>query len=169
MSHTKDSVMLPIKWRYIFEGRRRLLFLILDVTLSVVSYLLALSLRYEMDIPFAMVRPLWVIIPSILILRAPCYVYFDLYQTLWRYLGTQELLSIIKAVTAGSLFLPVVTYFLGLPSYPRSVFVIDWFILIIALGGSRVGFKMMSEKLRKLDQKQKKSVLIIGADDSGEQ
>ena len=162
-------MIFSIKWRYIFEGKRRLLFLILDVSLSLASYLLALSLRYEMDIPPAMIRSLWLILPSIIFLRAPCYVYFDLYQTLWKYLGTQELISIIKAVTAGSLFLPVATYFMGLPSYPRSVFIIDWFILIIALGGSRIGFKIMAEKLRKLDQKQKKNVLIIGAEDSGEQ
>ena len=93
--------MNSIKLRYILESRRRVLFLLIDVSLSIFSFWAGYALRFEWNIPFSEHTTFISLIPFIIILRAPCFVYFGLYQTLWQYLGIQELLSIIKAVTVG--------------------------------------------------------------------
>lgn len=107
-------------------------------------------------------------IPFIIFLRTPCFVTFGLYQTLWQYLGIQELLSIIKAVTVGSLLLPFVPFLFQMNLPPRSTLIIDWLLLIVLLGGSRVLFKLTAERLRATPLDNRKNVIIVGAEDAGE-
>ncbi len=158
-----------IKLRYIFESRRRSLFLILDILFSVFSLWMGFNLRYEGNIPPEEAQLLFhTLIPVMILLRAPCFIYFGLYQTLWQYLGIQELISIIKAVTVGSLLLPFIPFFLQTSYPPRSTLVIDWLILIMVVGGSRVIFKLTAERLRQPKFDRRKSVIIVGAEDTGE-
>ena len=160
--------LTSIKWRYIFESRRRLMFLISDLVVSVFSFWAAFALRFELLIPDQEWSAFLRIIPFIIILRAPCFVYFGLYQTLWQYLGIQELLAIIKAVSVGSLLIPFIPFFMQMDFFPRSVLIIDWLLLMVILGGSRVVFKLTVEKLKRPRFDHRKNVLIVGAEDMGE-
>jgi lipopolysaccharide/colanic/teichoic acid biosynthesis glycosyltransferase len=157
-----------LHWRYIFESRRRSMFLVFDLCISMLSYFIAFLLRFGGHIPEAEFDTMVRMFPFIVLIRAPLFVYFGLYQTLWQYLGTQELLSIIKAVLSGSLLLPFAPFFLQFEIFPRSALVIDALVLISIIGGSRIVFKLSAEKLRNPRLGQKKNVLIIGAEDAGE-
>jgi len=158
-----------VKLSYIFESRRRILFLLFDLYISVLSLWLAFELRFEGAIPPSQRLSLLVLLPLAVIVRMPCFIYFGLYQSLWQYLGVQELLAIIKAVLAGSLLLPVVPYLLHMDFEPRSTLIIDWFLLTVALGGIRIIFKLTAERLhRPALSEARKNVLIIGAEDNGE-
>jgi FlaA1/EpsC-like NDP-sugar epimerase len=73
-----------------------------------------------------------------------------------------DLFNITVATTFGSiLFLLSVRFFFGEISYPRSIFIIDWFLNIFLMGGIRL--------LRRLHEKtgeegaSKKRVIVIGA------
>jgi FlaA1/EpsC-like NDP-sugar epimerase/lipopolysaccharide/colanic/teichoic acid biosynthesis glycosyltransferase len=160
--------MNSIKLRYILESRRRVVFLLVDLALSVLSLWAGYALRFEGDIPATDLENLKSLIPFILLLRTPCFIYFGLYQTLWQYLGIQELLAIIKAVTVGSLFMPFVPFLFQMDSPPRSALIIDWLLLITLLGGSRVVFKLTADRLRSPRFDSRKNVLIVGAEDAGE-
>jgi len=158
-----------VKVRYILESRRRLLFLLVDIGLSIFCYWMAFMLRFEGKIPPEDIVVMKTILPFVILLRVPCFVYFGLYQTLWQYLGIQELIFIIKAVTVGSLLLPIVPFLMQIASAPRSILIIEWFLLIMILGGSRVFFKVTAERLKRPQLgKNRKNVLIVGADDTGE-
>jgi FlaA1/EpsC-like NDP-sugar epimerase/lipopolysaccharide/colanic/teichoic acid biosynthesis glycosyltransferase len=161
-------IMNSIKLRYILESRRRIMFLIIDLCLSVLSFWAGYQLRFEGNISFVDFEVMKGLIPFIIILRAPCFIYFGLYQTLWQYLGIQELIAIIKAVTVGSLLLPFVPFFIQMDMPPRSTLIIDWLLLVILLGGSRVIFKLSADRLRSTQLDNKKNVLIVGAEDAGE-
>jgi len=156
------------KFRYIFVSKKRIFFLLVDVLLAVFSYWVAFALRYDGDIPPQAIAFITMMLPFVIILRTPCFIYFGLHGTLWRYLGLQELFSIIKAVTAGSVFLLLVSFFSGVRFHPRSVFVMDWLMLIMALSGLRIFFRIAVEKLNKPPRVSTKKVLIIGAEDAGE-
>ncbi|MBN1688947.1 MAG: polysaccharide biosynthesis protein [Candidatus Omnitrophica bacterium] len=161
-------LLSSIKFRYILESRRRFAFLIADLIISTGSFYVAFALRFEGDIPPADMMILKTLIPFVFLLRAPCFIYFGLYQSLWQYLGIQELISIIKAVSVGTLLLPLVPFLLQIIPIPRSIVIIDWFMLIMALGGLRIVFKVTAEKLRKPRFDLRKRVLIVGAEDPGE-
>lgn len=157
------------KWGYIFESRRRISFLAFDLVLAAASYAAAFLLRFENQVPEDQLAIFWAMLPWVLILRGFCYVSFGLYQTLWQYLGLTELIAIVKSVTAGSLLLPVVSFLAQTGYQPRSTLVLDWLILILALGFSRIFFKVTAERLRVPRTGHKsKNTLILGAGDAGE-
>ena len=161
-------VLSSVKLNYILESRRRFIFLLLDIAISVLSYCAAYLLRFEGTIPPEDLAFMRATLPFVVLLRAPCFIYFGLYQSLWQYLGIQELMSIIKAVTIGSLLIPLLPFMLQV-AVPRAVLIIDWILLIVALGGSRVFFKLTTERLRhSWLAENRKNVLIVGAGDSGE-
>ncbi len=161
-------IMNSIKLRYILESRRRILFLVIDLCLAVLSFWLGYILRFEGVIPPGEQAILAAMIPFVIMLRTPCFISFGLYQTLWQYLGIQELLAIIKAVTISSLLLPFVPFLFQMPVPPRSTLIIDWLLLIFLLGGSRIIFKLTTERLRASPLDNRKNVLVIGAEDAGE-
>ncbi len=160
-----------IKLRYILESKRRLLFLFLDMILSLISFWAALYLRFEGKVPVYETHMFFYFIPLILAVRAPCFVYFSLYQTLWQYLGIQELFAIVKASLAGSILCTLLFFLLQMDFPPRSVLIIDALLLTSILGGLRIFFKVSAEKLRKPylgSLGVRKNVLIVGAEDTGE-
>ncbi len=159
-----SSLKLP----YIFESKRRVLFLLFDLLISGLSFWFGFLLRFEGRVPHADAVIFQTLLPLMLIVRAPCFISFGLYQTLWQYLGIQELLSIIRAVIVGSFIFPVIPFLFQMDFPPRSVLITDGLLLITCLGGSRVIFKLTAERLRRPILGSKKNALIIGAEDTGE-
>lgn len=158
-----------LKWSYIFESRRRVFFLSLDLVLAAATYAAAFHIRFENQVPEDQRAIMLAMLPWVICIRAFCYVSFGLYQTLWQYLGLEELISIIKAVTVGTLLIPVAGFLLQTGDQPRSTLVVDWLLLILVLGLSRVLFKITAERLRKPKiGSGRKNALIIGAGDAGE-
>jgi FlaA1/EpsC-like NDP-sugar epimerase len=104
---------------------------------------------------------------------------------MWRYTSISDLLNIIKAATASSLFIVVLiafkTRFIG---YSRSVFLIDWFLTILFIAGFRLIVRLFFERyttnesgqrirpslvgMLSHNRKNAKKLLIIGAGDCGE-
>lgn len=162
-------IFTSIKLRYIFESRRRLLILFFDLIISLFSYVAAFALRFDWAVPVQNQRFILAALPCVAILRAPWLVYFGLYQSLWQYVGVQELFSIVKAVTIGSLMLPLIPFAFQMDFQPRSTLIIDWFLLIMMLGAMRIVFKLVTERMKRKGLKEEsKNVLIIGANDTGE-
>lgn len=97
---------------------------------------------------------------------------FKLYNRVWSYASTGELLAIINAVTVGALgiitmsFLYQYTKFFTTP-LPRSVFILSWAFTIILIGGTRFSWRMYIDKKRDLGSIVGRRALIIGAGDAG--
>jgi len=95
-----------------------------------------------------------------------------LYKGIWRYSSTPDLLRLIKGISF-SLFVSIMVAFFynRLEVIPRSVFVIDWLLLIVALGGGRLGYRIIRDYFlqRQLDLNSAIRVLVVGAGAAGEQ
>ena len=100
---------------------------------------------------------------------------FGLYNRLWQYASTGELLSIIYAVTVGTGGTVAVVYLYGLfnasTSYirmPRTGAVLLWLAMVFLIGGSRFIWRILQENTfdRHVPGSQKQ-VLIVGAGDAG--
>ena len=101
---------------------------------------------------------------------------FGLYNRLWQYASTGELLSIIYAVTVGTGGTVAVVYLYGLfnattSSYirmPRTGAVLLWLAMVFLIGGSRFIWRILQENTfdRHVPGSQKQ-VLIVGAGDAG--
>ncbi len=128
---------------------------------------LAFVLRFESLQPLEYRDYLLSYLPLLLLIRVTFYLRHGLNRGLWRYSSVSDLLRIIRSITYGSIiFLLTVRYLLNDASYPRSVYVLDWLLLIMISGGSRLFIRVFREYLQ--SETSGKRVLLIGAGDAGE-
>lgn len=96
-----------------------------------------------------------------------------MYRGVWRYASIDDLMAITKAVTLTILaFLPLLFLMSRLELFPRSVPLIQWFLLLAMLGGPRFLYRIFKD--RRLDRiaasvgYRRIPVLLVGAGDEAE-
>ncbi|BBB90130.1 MAG TPA: nucleoside-diphosphate sugar epimerase/dehydratase [Methylomusa anaerophila] len=104
-------------------------------------------------------------LPEIIVVRLVTFYFFGLYHRLWRYASISELLGIIGAVTASSIIISVFMYAIGV-DLPRSLAVINWLLVIVFVGASRMFIRVLSF-MRQRQNEQTTRTLIVGAGDAG--
>jgi FlaA1/EpsC-like NDP-sugar epimerase len=143
-----------------------------DAVLIVSSLFLSYALRLNTLELSEHTHQLLTIIPLMLVLRLGAFVVMGLYRGMWRFTGMRDLISLIKAVTISSVLAMTVLFLaFRLEEYPRSVFIIDWFVVLVLAGGSRFGYRLLREGWLKptgAPHGSAKKVLIVGADRAGE-
>jgi FlaA1/EpsC-like NDP-sugar epimerase len=145
---------------------RRALVVFLHLALVVVASYTAFLLRFDGLIPSSYLRVYLQALPWLIAVRMATFAPFKLYEGLWRYAGIWDLRNIIVGVVASSgLFYQVALWRLSAPTYPRSILVIDSVLLIVAMGGARLGRRLVHELSR---SERSKRVLVLGAGDAGE-
>ena len=119
-----------------------------DLVMAASSFLLSLWLRMgnslwqSWDVPrLALATGLFTLV------AAPVFLSQRLYRGIWRYASTRDLIMLVRAVTLTILvFLPVLFLFTRLADLPRSLLVINWFVLLALLGGSRFLTRILSDR-----------------------
>lgn len=152
---------------------RRALIACVHAVLVISAYVLAFLLRFDFALPRSQVRVLAFTLPIIVIIRLLVFWRMNLFQGLWRYVGTQDLRQIILAVALSSGLFGIVAlaiHMLGIGAgFPRSVIVLDALLAV----GLVVGVRLASRELRELNQSQStvsttRKVVIVGAGDAGD-
>jgi FlaA1/EpsC-like NDP-sugar epimerase len=144
---------------------RRYLVVFTHLALIVVANYLAFWLRFDGSIPADFARMFEATILPLLAVRAVAFLFFRLYEGLWRYSSIWDLRKIIGGVITSSIVFWLGTVLLGPRAYPRSVVLIDALLLIVLLGGIRFS-KRMYRELGRPDRE--KRLLIYGAGNAGE-
>ena len=100
--------------------------------------------------------------------KIACFIAFGLYDSLWRYAGTRELMTISLSAFISNIFM-LGYVFLVQVRIPRSIFIITLFIDIILIGGVRFSYRVLRRiaKGEAIRLKDNKRVLIIGGGDAG--
>jgi UDP-GlcNAc:undecaprenyl-phosphate GlcNAc-1-phosphate transferase len=175
-----DSVELPLALSSRKEGapavlgtnvfhKRAFVEMLLDVVAICLSYYAATLLRYEAEITPIRLARIWVALPVIIPVKLIVLYSFGLYRSMWRYLGIFDLIHIFRAVTTSSLITVVAVLMVwNFEHYSRTVFVIDWMIMLMLVAGLRLLFRGLRDALPGIQKKSGKRVLIIGAGDAGE-
>lgn len=148
-------------------NRRRMAIFAADAFAVVASYYIAFWLRFDGTIPDDAMSAFWNTLPLVFLIRLASFVYFQLYSGVWRYASINDLVSILKAVSVGTILLVLPFFFFGVPGYPRSVLIIDWFLMVSFLGGSRFALRAIREATPRFLRRGRR-ILIIGAGDAGE-
>ncbi len=117
-----------------------------DVLMAGLSFVIALYLRLGDSI---YLLPDWYVLKHTALFMALAAALFwpmGLYRGVWRYASVDDLMSITRAVTALVLvFLPAVFLMSRLEEFPRSVVIINWFVLLILLGGPRFLYRLFKD------------------------
>ena len=144
----------------------------IDMVLVSVSLFLSYALRFNTLSLGEYAHQILVLLPLMLAVRLSVFVLMGLYRGMWRFTGMRDLISLIKAVTISSvLVLALLFLAFRLEEYPRSVFIIDWFVVLVLAGGSRFVYRLYREGWLHADthpHDSARNVLIVGAGRAGE-
>lgn len=113
-------------------------------------------------------------LPVVMLTGAITYRLFGLYRGIWRYASTPDLIQVTKAATIVSVVSVLLLFMLTrLDTIPRSIPVIQWFVLLILLGGPRFGYRLFKDRRLSLSDLSgadtRIPVLLVGAGDGADQ
>lgn len=131
------------------------------------SYIAAFYVRLEGIVP----AQTWTIINKtvlwVIAIRAGSFVLFRVFHGQWRYCSILDVIAILKATTLSSILIITLFYILfQFQGMPRSVFIIDWMIVILLVSGMRFSRRLLKEIIRNTLSTTKR-VLVVGASEIG--
>ncbi|MFH0933991.1 MAG: nucleoside-diphosphate sugar epimerase/dehydratase [Pseudomonadota bacterium] len=140
-----------------------------DLIVATVAWVGAYLLRFNFDLPEnfrdEMLRTLYWVAPlqSIVLWR------MGLYRGVWRYASMADLRRIFMAVALAAMLIPLVLWMFRINAVvPRSVLVLDPILLLLAMGGGRLVYRLWKERGLfggvRLDGE---PVLVLGAGGAG--
>lgn len=160
-----------LAWMLAIPARhRRTLAIVYDLSIAVLAFAGAVFLRYGMSLPPGLPARMPSLLLVVALIQGSVFWGMGLYRGLWRFASLHDLNAILKAVTiavpASALALFLVS---RLHLIPRSVFVIDWFVLFFALGGARFAYRAWKDGVWRPHAVEGARTLIIGAGSGGAQ
>lgn len=149
-------------------------FILIDLVLLSLTPFIAMSLRLQ--VPWAQVytQPLLIYSGLSLVIKLGMFYLMGIYRQFWRYASVDSLLTIIWGVggasvlTTGLVFTMYGTGFLGAPSLPRSIPLIDGMLTLIVVGGSRLSLRVLEYQSASHVNPEGKRLLVAGAGDAGQ-
>lgn len=143
-----------------------------DLTISMITYWMALYLRFDgsFDVPESY-KLAFIISTFSLVLS---YFANGLYKGVWRFSSTHDLAKVIKACLIGIGASVVISFFVFRNTeVPRSLYIIHFLLLVVGLGGGRFTYRFLKDRMLmrnvlKYGNVDVKRVLIIGAGRAGE-
>ena len=108
-------------------------------------------------------------LPLLVVLKLAAFLVVGVYRGIWRYTSVGDLVTFAKGVALGSLLSVIAVLLLYRFQYfSRAVFILDGIILLFAVVGSRLAFRLIREVLPIKPVVDGRRVLIYGAGDGGE-
>ena len=162
----------PVSYTYqFFENwiikNRRLVLILTHFIHAVLAYYLAFVIRFESILTSEYLSMMLSYFPVLLIIRLVLFSRAGLYKDMWSYSSIGDMVKVLKSITLGScIFFVVVRYVIGDDSFPMSIYVLDWLLLIIISGGNRLIIRVFREYIH--SQPEGKKMLIVGAGDAGD-
>ncbi len=157
----------------LFRLRRARIAYIHDVVMAGVSFVLALFLRLG-DNFFWYAGDFWLESTAMFtVVAAGVFAFMRLYRGIWQYASLNDMIAIAKASTLTILiFLPLMFFTARLDSLPRSILIINWFTLMLLLGGPRVVYRVLKDRrfgaVLTRERRRRIPVLLVGAGDGAE-
>lgn len=153
--------------------KKTLIVLFFDFLVSAFSFFFAFTLRLG-EVPYFPYSNQFIFKTLLLsTVHSACFYLMGNYKGIWRFSSTPDLLRVIKGV---SLAVPIgfLSLFLTghLDNIPRSIFIIQWFLLLAGIGGGRFAYRLYRDNfvdVSTLPYDRKTKTLLVGAGYAGQQ
>ena len=150
-----------------FRAKRVLVFF-LDVALIAAALIVSFLLRFDFRIPASAWDSLLQGLTVVLLAKPVLFAASGMYRNIWRYASLQDAFQIFKVVTLSSMVSVLTLVFIWGPfALPRSIYVLDWFLLFALVAASRLVWRIYRETRVIPTLRKGKRTLIIGAGDAG--
>ncbi|MFN0140804.1 MAG: hypothetical protein ACKVQW_12060 [Pyrinomonadaceae bacterium] len=108
-------------------------------------------------------------LPLLILIKLAAFLVVGAYRGLWRYTSIGDLITFTKGVVLGSaLSVIAVLLIYRFQGFSRTVFILDGLLLLLAVVGSRMAFRVIRQILPMPAATDGQKVLIYGAGDGGE-
>jgi FlaA1/EpsC-like NDP-sugar epimerase len=145
-----------------------------DILVAMFSFWFALALRFEtLNYKLYPTANLGNFFFLSMVLMIISFIANGLYRGVWRFSSTYDLIRVIRASATGILFSLVGCFFLNrLDGVPRSMFLIQFLLLVVGLGGGRFIYRYLKDRkaMREMVSggEEVKNILVVGAGRAGE-
>lgn len=147
--------------------KRRIFEVFLDAFLITLGYYSAFAMlrMFEYESNWGIFLKTW---PLLVLIKLGSFLVVGVYRGIWRYTSIGDLITITKGVVLGTI-LSIVAVLLvyRFEGFSRTVFFLDGVLLLLAVVGSRMAFRVIRQVLP-LPMSDGQKVLIYGAGDAGE-
>lgn len=149
--------------------KRRIFEVFLDAFLITLSYYSAFALLFGPFEETANWNLFLRTLPLIILIKLGAFLTVGIYRGLWRYTSIGDFITFTKGVLFGSgLCVLAILLIYRFQYFSRAVFVVDGIILLLAIVGSRMAFRLIRQVLPMPAGIDGRKVLIYGAGDGGE-
>lgn len=120
--------------------------LAIDLALVLVAWWAAFWLRFNLDLPPEFEQLAVVASPLSVLGYAAGLFFARVYRQVWRFIGLPELRQLAKGVVWGGVITAAAVLMLRLPSFPRSVLLLQPLIALVLLGAARAAWRTLAER-----------------------
>ena len=151
------------------KANRIALFVMYDIMALVISTFLSLWVRFDFgNIPEMYINNSISFILVDLVIMLFIFMIARLYISSWRYASVTELIEVISSVTIFEFVTFVYKNMFGFAVMPRSFYIIQFFLMVALIGGSRFSYRVLRFLVIKLDKGENKvNTMIVGAGEAG--
>lgn len=144
-----------------------------DVGMAYLAFITAYALRLGVDASSWDARGVYATAAAFAGVAAVVYLFTGLYRHVWEYVSTKDAMNVLRSVTLSILvFLPALFFVTRLETFPRSLPIIGWLVLVLFLAGPRLLVRLASDRQFGGVWPQSQDgipILVVGAGPEGEQ
>jgi UDP-GlcNAc:undecaprenyl-phosphate GlcNAc-1-phosphate transferase len=150
--------------------KKQILQILVDIVLINIAYVSSYLLRYEGILSDYNLVLIETSLPILILVKISLFSMFGLYKGEWRYISINDMIQVFKSVSLGTVLCVATIFTLyRFEEYSRAVFVTDYFLTLLLIGGARVFIRVFREYFSAAVNKSGKlPILIVGAGDGGE-
>lgn len=147
---------------------KRLVAVSSDLFLVIVTVWLAFVLRLEDFVPLS--YPVLAAAATSAVIAVPVFLYFGLYNAIFRFAGTHALIEVGRAILVYAIVFSGIFTLIGFSGIPRSVGIIQPILFLLGVLASRAFVRgFLGRRFAVLPRKARMRVLIYGAGSAGQQ
>lgn len=141
---------------------------LLDLVLITACYYAAYRLRFEGEALEIFLPSFAASLPLVLVCKLAAHYASGMYRRSWLTFGVTDIAAVCRAIVVGTTAsVLTATYLYRFERFSRGVFVIDAVLLLLAVLGTRLSFRMMAHA-RVVQSSHAKRVLVYGARERGQ-
>ncbi len=149
--------------------KRRIFEVFLDAFLVTLAYYSAWALLYRSFEGSSSWNLFLATLPLLILIKIGAFLAVGVYRGLWRYTSIGDFITFTKGVLLGSaLSVLAILLIYRFEGFSRTVFILDGLLLLLAVVGSRMAFRVIRQILPLPVSGDGRKVLIYGAGDGGE-
>jgi FlaA1/EpsC-like NDP-sugar epimerase len=141
----------------------------LHLAIFIIANYLAYYIRFDFSVPRQYATVIVQTIPVLLAAKALGFLAFGLFSGWWRYVSIRDILPITAGCALGSaLFAGAVVVLWGPHHVPRSIYLLDWGIVLLLVLACRFSIRVGRETFGRRRLESSRHVLIVGAGAAGQ-